>query len=98
MGSEKSESAGRRREQPVSDSKRGAQWSVPEQSVVVESGSCSQRNRQQAALAAQPTAVVRLGLVHAQSTLCSSKRQSVLQVQSTLQVPVNFEPLADMQG
>ena len=53
---------------------------------------------QQAALAAQPTAVVRLGLVHAQSTLCSSKRQSVLQVQSTLQVPVNFEPLADMQG
>ena len=66
-------------------------------SRAVEPGSCSQRNRQQA-LAAQPTAVVRLGFVDAQSTLCSSKRQSVLQVQSTLQVTVSFEPSADMPG
>ena len=67
----------------------GAQWSAPEQwsLALVPSGIGSKQ-----ALAAQPTAVVRLGFVDAQSTLCSSKRQSVLQVQSTLQVPVSFEP------
>ena len=64
-------------QQPVSDSKRVRtapvqRWSVPEQSVVVvEPGSCSQRNRRRSRRRWSD-----LVDVHAQSTLCSSKRQS----------------------
>ena len=83
MDSEKSESAaGRcRREQSVSDSKREALhtvecgatvWSVAEQQL----GAWLLFPAESAA--AQPTAVVRLALVRAQSTLCSSKRQSAI--------------------
>ena len=61
------------REQPVSDSKREVHtgpvhcWSVPEQSVVVvEPGSCSQRNRQQRRSRRRWSDQVD---VHAQSTL-----------------------------
>ena len=74
---------GARREQSVSDSKREALHTVQ---CGVWSHSVERCRAEQQlgawllfpaeSAAAQPTAVVRLALVRAQSTLCSSKRQS----------------------
>ena len=85
MDSEKSESAaGRcRREQSVSDSKREVLHSV-ECGVWSHTVECSRAATWSLALvpsgigSGATDAVVRLALVRAQSTLCSSKRQSAI--------------------